>query len=171
MQTCIHSGHSDSNRLICSVGSSSLVVKKPETKTSSSRPLGPGNLKYPFERKAKEFNFVYIPPLPPQNQYSIFLSSPNFASSCEVVVIATNTAKGLPVQTSYSRVRLHKCQPEYKNIATGETSWAIASSHFLNYFHFFDYSCISWKFYHQVAWIVAPLAIFENLATRWRNLY
>ena len=115
MQTCIHSGHSDSNRLICSVGSSSLVVKKPETKTSSSRPLGPGNLKYPFERKAKEFNFVYIPPLPPQNQYSIFLSSPNFASSCEVVVIATNTAKGLPVQTSYSRVRLHKCQPEYKS--------------------------------------------------------
>ena len=139
MQTCIHSGHSDSNRLICSVGSSSLVVKKPETKTSSSRPLGPGNLKCPFERKAKEFNFVYIPPLPPQNQYSIFLSSPNFASSCEVVVIATNTAKGLPVQTSYSRVRLHKCQPEYKNIATGETSWAIASSHFLNYFHCFHF--------------------------------
>ena len=26
-----------------------------------------------------------------------------------------------------------------ENIATGETSWAITSSHFLNYFHFFDY--------------------------------
>ena len=26
---------------------------------------------------------------------------------------------------------------DQKNIATGETSWAIASSHFLNYFHFF----------------------------------
>ena len=106
MQTCIHSGHSDSNRLICSVGSSSLVVKKPETKTSSSRPLGPGNLKCPFERKAKEFNFVYIPPLPPQNQYSIFLSSPNFASSCEVAVIAANTAIGLPVHVQGRKLPL-----------------------------------------------------------------
>ena len=26
-----------------------------------------------------------------------------------------------------------------QNIAAGETSWAIASSHFLNYFHFFHY--------------------------------
>ena len=25
------------------------------------------------------------------------------------------------------------------NITTGETSWALASSHFLNYFHFFDH--------------------------------
>ena len=33
-----------------------------------------------------------------------------------------------------------------RNIATGETSWAIASSHFLNYFHFFLLSSLLWLF-------------------------
>ena len=76
------------------------------------------------------------------------------------------------------------------NIATGETSWAIASSHFLNYFHFFDnfhffdYFHFFWLF--SLLWLFSlprlfsilftsvtslnTLALVGNLITRWRHL-